>query len=307
MKHYDWLASESAHPDFPMEIVDGTFFYPGEEKGLYIPSGKIIHHGWGDSISVHVVGPDKKPLPDRMEITYYSYVEQAFYQGTFDLPHGEIEELFSSPYQTKSDRPVTLRELVVGVAPGGQVALWAQGVDRSVEVFFGTADPVDIEWSRIIDNPSLSKEEFSQKVVDRRVPDTKKNDFSENGIPFSKFERFRSKYYWDVRFFRMPAPDKKMRVSYVNGEKWYLSYDMEREDNKKPIPKFLSFHSDGHLFMIHFDDDEMLEVFEKMADKESPIYLDIAPGLPRHETAVRVRNEDDEHIDLEKITVEEIN
>ncbi len=51
----------------------------------------------------------------------------------------------------------------------------------------------------------------------------------------------------------------------------------------------------------------MLSVFEKMAEGDNPLYLDIAPGIPRSETAIRVRNRDDEHIDLERFTVEEIN
>lgn len=92
---FDWSTTESAPNDYPMRIIRGTFIYRGEQSnGLYVPSGGTLSKGWGIGISSHVVGPDTKPLPDRLDISFISLAENQFYQGSFDLPYNEILSLF---------------------------------------------------------------------------------------------------------------------------------------------------------------------------------------------------------------------
>jgi hypothetical protein len=69
---FDWYATESAPKLYPMEIIQGTFLYKDQNEGLYIPSGGTLSKkGWGTKVSHHVVGPDEKPLPDRVKIIFY--------------------------------------------------------------------------------------------------------------------------------------------------------------------------------------------------------------------------------------------
>src|SRR5690606_20888049 len=77
---FDWYAVATAPRDYPMEVINGTFYYKGQESGLWIPSGGTLNEGWGESASVYVVGPEFKPLPDRVEVKFYSYTENQFYQ-----------------------------------------------------------------------------------------------------------------------------------------------------------------------------------------------------------------------------------
>src|SRR5690625_3640948 len=138
---FDWKATESAPKNFPIEIISGTFFYHGQSggSGLYIPSGGIIHKkGWGEMVSSHIVGPDLKPLPDKLHIKYFSYLEDQFYEGNFDLPYEKIVFLFREGSKDK-DNPEYNR-IMVGVAPGGSVAVWLTGRVKTTEVFFGRAD-----------------------------------------------------------------------------------------------------------------------------------------------------------------------
>src|SRR5690625_8041345 len=68
---FDWKATESAPKNFPIQIINGTFIYHGRSDGagLYVPSGGLLGTGWGELSSSHTVGPDRKPLPDRVKIT----------------------------------------------------------------------------------------------------------------------------------------------------------------------------------------------------------------------------------------------
>ena len=49
---------------------------------------------WVNLAQVHVVGDDFKPLPNKLVITWFSYIENKFYTGEFDLPYDKIKQLF---------------------------------------------------------------------------------------------------------------------------------------------------------------------------------------------------------------------
>src|SRR5690625_444757 len=100
---FDWKATESAPKNFPIQIINGTFIYHGRSDGagLYVPSGGLLDKGWGEMISSHIVGPDLKPLPDRLKITFFSYLEDQFYEGVFDLPYETRSEEHTSELQSR--------------------------------------------------------------------------------------------------------------------------------------------------------------------------------------------------------------
>src|SRR5690625_747622 len=130
---FDWKATESAPRNYPMRIINGTLLYRGESHGLYIPSGGTIGRGWGEMVSSHIVGPDLKPLPDRLDIKFFSYTENQFYHGVFELPYERILSLFRE-WDRLNDRPAYNR-IMTGVAPGGAVAVWLTGQVKTTEVF----------------------------------------------------------------------------------------------------------------------------------------------------------------------------
>ena len=44
---FDWYAVATAPRYYPMEVVNGTFFYKGQDYGVTIPSGGTLTQGWG--------------------------------------------------------------------------------------------------------------------------------------------------------------------------------------------------------------------------------------------------------------------
>ncbi len=152
MKQYDWLAGDSAPEDYTMEVIQGDFIYP-DGGSLYVPAKASLHPGWGTAASSHVVGPDLKPLPNRLDITFFSFAENQFYRGSFELPYEEIHELFEKGYDRKLNRGhITFSDIVVGIAPGGSVAVWVQGPDKTTEIFFGQAENTEVPWNRLTKN-----------------------------------------------------------------------------------------------------------------------------------------------------------
>src|SRR5690625_5873636 len=99
----------------------------------------IIHKkGLGVMFSSHIVGPDLKPLPDKLHIKYFSYLEDQFYEGNFDLPYEKILFLFREGSKDKDN--TEYNRIMVGVAPGGSVAVWLQGQIKKNKDFIGKAD-----------------------------------------------------------------------------------------------------------------------------------------------------------------------
>ncbi len=143
-----WDATESAPKHYPMEIIRGTFVYQGEEEhGLYIPSGGTLKAGWGEPISSHVTGEKNKPLPDRLDIIFFSYAENQFYKGEFELPYEKILAFFRQGVADNPDNP-TYSSIMAGIAPGGVVAVWVIGRESYHEVFFGRAEKIDLDPGR---------------------------------------------------------------------------------------------------------------------------------------------------------------
>ncbi|RYG48367.1 MAG: DUF2931 family protein [Chitinophagaceae bacterium] len=310
MTKFNWLASESAPHHFPMQIMRGSSFrYHGSETdGLYIPSGGTLYRGWGNSISTHVVGADLKPLPDQLDITFYSYMEDTFYEGTFDLPYERILNLFREGVEADKNNPL-YRRVTVGIAPGGSVAVWLTG-RKTVEVFFGKAKKTERDWSKAMQYPESKRAEFIKAEVEESVRPDVLAAIHKNGIPFDQWAQFRTKYQWSPTFVTERLP-KDNNIRYFNGETEDLHFPLSDSAIKamKPVPKRLAFNSliKGRdkldVFVIMFDQDEMLSAFKKLGCNGEQLHLEFSPTLPKPDTKIRLYN-DKESIALTKWVVE---
>lgn len=294
-----------------MEITAGAFLSPGGGS-LYIPP-KELHAGWGEAVSLHVVGADTKPLPDRMEITFYSYLEDKIYHGEFPLPYARIDKLFAEGYESfdpaTMKQHTTYEEIIAGVAPGGVVAVWLSGIERQVEVFFGTADEVSFDWHKTLGAPTrLDRREQRELVLTEAEKVDSRVTKSMMRIPFGVWATYRIRYPWQPVFEGMATPVRIERISYLNGERDYLTLPMSDADKQatRPVPSFLSFvirrTENGLRYKIFFDEEETLSTFQRLALHGKPLELvfhtEIVDGNPKF--SVLVRNED-ESVKLSKI------
>ncbi len=84
-------------------------------------------------------GPDRNgaKLPQRLQFTYYDYLEDRFYQLKTDLPIQKLFDLFSEPGLARDNYKVRpkYQTLRIGVAPQGNIIIWASGyTDNKVEL-----------------------------------------------------------------------------------------------------------------------------------------------------------------------------
>lgn len=310
MTSYEWLASNSAPKCCPMEIITGDFIFQGGGS-LYIPP-KVLKSGWGTEVSVHVVGPDTKPLPDRMQITFYSYLEDKLYHGEFPLPYGRIEKLFADGFanhEFTGPSRITYNAIVAGVAPGGAVAVWVSGIGRQTEVFFGRAQEIESDWHETFGLPtSLDRKEYRDLTLNDAIQKDPLVAQSLAKVPLELWETYRKRYPWRPVFEGMATPKVIGRNNYVNGEPDFLELPLSIADQEvtRPVPTVIRFVQRisarlGHVYELTFDEVETRDGFERLARAGKPIELvfsNHALGF-----SVLLRNED-EALTLSKLKTE---
>ncbi len=312
---FDWFATESAPKNYPMEIVSGYFIAP-DGYSLYIPNEKTIHYGWGDMVSSHVVGPDLKSLPSRMEIEFFSYTENVFYKGEFDLPYDTIVRLFNDGYySSKEEGHTTYMSIMAGVTPGGGVAVWLSGVNKTTEVFFGKAEKTqDIPWTRIYDGSEITRETFIHRVLEDAIGIENINGLKQNGIPFKLWDSYRVHYPWQPVVVADNPPPFVESIYYFNGEEDSFRYPLDEATASalRPIPREVYYiwnnpDGDTEYPVFNFDEAEIFAAFKKLSpDRLTPLKLEFHTrkinGIQKF--SAQLSNEK-EAVVLEKMTIED--
>lgn len=299
MDKFDWQASESAPRYYPMRIVLGSLRYHDDSGSLYIPDGSRIGNGWGTGISSHATGERLKPLPNKLTISFFSYTENQFYRGTFDLPYATILKLFQDGYYSPNEsKHITYDEILTGIAPGGAVAVWLAGIDKTTEVFFGQAEKYEGKWSSITGNTEISREEYvrssveeslspitSEGVRDVNSPHTRAalEALRKNGVPLGLWARYRTRYPWQPLFTGMSVRDGLIHtVRYFNGEKDYLTYPLDKDlvASMRAVPSHIHFiweytKIQGRLYELTFNEAEIFDAFKKLDNSHPPLQLEM--------------------------------
>ncbi len=176
MKEYRWRVTESAPQEYVIQIIDGHFeAEDGYLKG--VPTGALVHKGWGNGRSNIVSGREEMPLPKRFEVQWYSWREDKFYRADFELPLERLQELVELDRRT----PYTLYEhpsstFTLGLAPGGFTVVWLTSGIHVWEVFQGQAKESEgIPWGEMYSNPEFTKEQIVEGVIEDSLADISNN------------------------------------------------------------------------------------------------------------------------------------
>jgi len=151
VQKFEWLAQVGADITAPMEVVHGSFI-DSEGESQWIPSGEYLgNNRWGDGGGVWVVGDEKRRIPERINITWFSYTENKFYTGDFELPQKKIYDLFQKDYGNFTNDNGTeskneYHTFLLGIAPQGLITLWISGF-ATTEIGTYQAHETQINWN----------------------------------------------------------------------------------------------------------------------------------------------------------------
>ncbi|RDH83857.1 MAG: hypothetical protein DIZ80_06900 [endosymbiont of Galathealinum brachiosum] len=284
---YEYQASESAPLYFPMQIISGALYYHDGSGSLYVPNMTVFAGGWGDWRSSHVLDSDGSPLPNKLKLTFYSYMEDQFYQGEFELPLERIEALFKNKhYSFVDEEEITFDKFIVGTTPDGGVSVWLNAIERRIEVFHGQADKIQGDWKWVIDSPEVDRDDYIKEVIEyeQRSPE-QLAFYNENGIPYGKWKAYsKARYIWKPVLNGIKFRDDVIKhIHYYNGEKDYLNIPLSDDYKGKalavPDEINLIWNRTGYLINdlsidVFFDEVEIFSAFDVLGKDNKSIEME---------------------------------
>ena len=130
-ERFDLTAGPAAAEGYPMEVVEGRFT-TSDGKGFTV-SPKFLEGDWGLSSTTYVTGDGISPAPDSLEVRWFSYTEDKFYQGRWPMPRQRIHDLLKQGYWNNNvEKHETHTALTMCLLPEGMVVVWLSGQNQVV-------------------------------------------------------------------------------------------------------------------------------------------------------------------------------
>lgn len=270
MHSYEWLPTECADKRYPMYIISGQLLLENGES-IYIPDRKNIRNGWGEIGSTYLVSEDIKPIPEKLMLSWFSFAENKFYAGKFDLPFDKLTQLFKNGFLSPiTNNQATYKRIIVGMAPKGLISLWLEGDGTVLEVGAFQANEADIPWTTVVNNPNISRDTYIQDALEDAIGTEGIESLRKNGIPQNLWNLYREKYRWEPEI--TGSTPIKMWVHTFNGEKEFIDFSSNEEINKeRAIPKGIILYwqaTSGKKYKVEttLDEQEIFKAYHKLHD-----------------------------------------
>ena len=240
---YEWGISVNAPIGYPIHV------YAGRVGSEYIMSDLWCSTKEPDWGSAYVnEGNDPKELPKDIDIVWFSFIENCFYNLQASLDYEKIEKLFKEGFEQRIRygelHHTTYNGLVVGLAPGGTVVVWVgKGYSPITEVgrfqasrtYLTETSDMDSHERLIFDKEYRKSLATAPNIVPLEVQKANEG----KPIPYNLWDRYaETQYRWYPTF---EIPDGKMGdvfFRYWNGEANTIFYtDLEPTTERETILK----------------------------------------------------------------------
>ena len=240
---YEWGISVNAPIGYPIHV------YAGRVGPQYITSDLWCSTEEPDWGSAYVnEGNDPKELPKDIDIVWFSFIENCFYNLQASLDYEKIEKLFKEGFEQRIRygelRHTTYDGLVVGLATGGTVVVWVGkgyspitevGRFQASQIYLTETSDMDSHERLIFDKEYRKSLATAPNIVPLEVQKANEG----KPIPYNLWDRYaETQYRWYPTF---EIPDGKMGdvfFRYWNGEANTIFYtDLEPTTERETILK----------------------------------------------------------------------
>jgi len=242
-QEYEWGISVNAPIGYPIHV------YAGRVGPEYIMSDLWCSTEEPDWGSAYVnEGNDPKELPKDIDIVWFSFIENCFYNLQASLDYEKIEKLFKEGFEQRIRygelHHTTYNGLVVGLAPGGTVVVWVGkgyspitevGRFQASQIYLTETSDMDSHERLIFDKEYRKSLATAPNIVPLEVQKANEG----KPIPYNLWDRYaETQYRWYPTF---EIPDGKMGdvfFQYWNGEANTIFYtDLEPTTEREAILK----------------------------------------------------------------------
>jgi hypothetical protein len=235
-KKYEWSASISAPREYPVEV------YTGAAGGYFFSQmGGFSNTGWGGGVGDNNI---EATLPDNLDMTWLSYVDDKFYTGEWKLPTEKIKKLFDEGFHSRpgSESKIDNYSIVkIGLAPKGMVVVWVMGAGHQVEVARFQAHETTIDPKLITeDEMYMFRKGYAKRALtyDGTISPELRQDLQQYGYPSPEaYEAYQiEKYNWKPKII-LPEGSKisSIYIKMCNGE-MEDPYDLPIDQKNRAIP-----------------------------------------------------------------------
>ena len=335
---YEWGISVNAPIGYPVHV------YAGKVGPQYITSDlwcSTEEPDWGSAYAKE--GNHPKELPKHIDIVWFSFIENCFYNLQAPLDYEKIEKLFKEGFEQRIRygelRHTTYDGLVVGLAPGGTVVVWVGkgyspitevGRFQASQIYLTETSDMDSHERLIFDKEYRKSLATAPNIVPLEVQKANEG----KPIPYNLWDRYaETQYRWYPTF---EIPDGKMGdvfFQYWNGEANTIFYtDLEPTTERETILKpkvcqepigklplykeisinYKAFDGIKYAATITFDWEQSAETYKKVfGEHPEEVTAQLYFRLNRNNTHVTTRligsNGKDLIIEPKNISIAEIN
>ena len=155
----EWDIALSAARNHPIAVWEGRFTYTkGRETGSrhFRKYRTAFTRGWGERLWLsesEYMEHDYTvyPLPQDLQIKWFSLSEQKLYTAEAELPQERLRELFLDKGYSVDGKMKKCDGFRVGLAPGGRVTVWAECKWYTIELMHFQAEESDVTVADIPD------------------------------------------------------------------------------------------------------------------------------------------------------------
>lgn len=215
-KHEDtfwWEADISAPKYYPVSGSKVNFGNAGNS------SGTNFDNGWGFAYGA-IVSDKFKKVPTEVHIEYYSAAENLKFEGTVKLPSDTILRLFRKYCK---DREHDEGHLIVGMAPGGWIRVWAHFSAMENSYY----DNIEVAKAQLkaYEDSTISKEFLLKK---NPYWDNYKTYWNHFGVPYEQWAENEKRY---KLFLNLSGPNPEYEIgSQFNSKDGTLYFGAWRDD-----------------------------------------------------------------------------
>ncbi len=295
-------ASPATADGYPVEIYRGNFIR-SDGGSFPVPSGNFLTDGWRGSGTSASLGEAEQPAPDSLEILWYSYPEDKFYEGHFLLPQQRIHALLKQGYwNTVEKQHQTYYELSVCVLPTGGVVVWLTGQNK---VLIGRFQARETKFDFKQFNGGATRAEIVEDERARLSPEVQR-EVASGTLSTKKWDEYLKTYPWQLAFSQ-PVRLLDYGISYLSAEgtDYPLTPDPEPyaqvllQPSRKPVPNDLALDvltEHGALYKVwvdSLDETETMGAFRTLHQlrPQAPITLLVDLSRDWQKASLRLRNE----------------
>lgn len=211
---YDYTVSLVYYRHYPVKLLNGRCLSVTTGNSISILQGR--HTEWGNASIVRYVNSEPMPLPDKINMVWLSILEKKTYRFDYSFDLNKAETLWN---KQKNNSPADFKQILIGIAPWGKVAIWFCSYKNSVLFSWENAKEIqakDIDSDIIYDETNIERTYNKCLLNNKDIND----NFISQGIPPKSFFDNQMKQY-SYRFIPLLKKwdtDNKKWVEYDDGE-----------------------------------------------------------------------------------------